>query len=136
MTARFVPAVNEVRDLDEYFNGFRLRHMLQVSGFHAISWLSLTASRYYRQGKDGGLLRFSEHLDEQSITTLMKYGLKERYPDPVKVWEHRKNEFVRQVEDEMATRNKEFRKQMKDDSQRLLQVLESMVFDNIMSVFP
>jgi hypothetical protein len=40
------------------------------------------------------------------------------------------------VEDEMAATKKEFRKQMKDDSPRLLQALESMIVDNILSVFP
>jgi hypothetical protein len=33
MTAKYVPVVNEIRNLDEYFNGFRLRNMLQVSVF-------------------------------------------------------------------------------------------------------
>jgi hypothetical protein len=103
---------------------------------HAISWLSLTASRHCSTGNDGGLLRFGEHLDEHSITALMKYGLKERYPEPVKSWEHRTDEFIRQAEREMAITKEKFRKRMKDDSPTLLRSLESIIVNNMLSVFP
>jgi non-homologous end joining protein Ku len=66
----------------------------------------------------------------------VKYGLKERYPDAVKIWERRTNEFVRQMDEEMAIKQKEFRKQMKIDSPKLLRAVESMIIDNILSVFP
>lgn len=81
-------------------------------------------------------MRFSEHLNEQSIAVLMQYGLKERYPNPVEAWEHRTNDFTRRSEEEMAIKKSEFRKQVGDNSPKLLLALEVTVIENILSIFP
>jgi hypothetical protein len=94
--------------------------------------LSLTASR--RCGSDGEILHFSEHLNKKSLAALMNL-LKEIYPSQVQVWERRTKEFAHRLEEENAIARREFEKR-KSDSPRLLLVLESMIADNILSVFP
>jgi hypothetical protein len=94
--------------------------------------LSLTASR--RRGGDGEILHFSEHLNKKSLAALMNL-LKEIYPSPVQVWERRTKEFTHQLEEENDIARRGFEKRRRD-SPRLLLALESMIADNILSVFP
>jgi len=94
--------------------------------------LSLTASR--RRGGDGEILHFSEHLNKKSLAALINL-LKEIYPSPVQVWERRTKEFTHQLEEENDIARRELEKR-RSDSPRLLFVLESMIADNILSVFP
>jgi len=94
--------------------------------------LSLTASR--RRGGDGEILLFGEHLNNKSLAALMNL-LKEIYPSPIQVWERRTKEFTHQLEEENDVARREFEKQ-RSDSLRLLLVLESMIADNILTVFP
>jgi hypothetical protein len=92
----------------------------------------LTASR--RRGGDGEILHFSEHLNNKSLAALMNL-LKEIHPSPVQVWERRTKDFIRQLEEENGIARREFEKR-RSDSPRLLLVLESMIADNILMVFP
>lgn len=81
-------------------------------------------------------MRFSPHLNEESIIALMRNGLKARHPNAVKTWESSTNEFTQQLRDEMNTRVINFRKRLGDDSPRLLLALESFIVDNILLIFP
>lgn len=82
------------------------------------------------------LLRFSESLNEQSIAILMKHGLKKRYSHPVEVWKGQIDGFVRRSKEEMAVTRGEFETRVRDDSAKLLAALESMIVENILSLFP